>query len=202
MMSAMTRWQRESVPRGDSYDERWRTLAAAGENVHGEADLVTHLLGASGGQVLDAGCGTGRVAIELARRGMAVEGVDADAEMLATAKDKAPEMIWHHGDLATIGEAVPGPFDLILLAGNVMIFLDPGTEQTVLANCARRLAPGGLLVAGFSLRPDRLTLAEYDGKTSASGLRLQNRWATWDREAYADGDYAVSVHGVVSVHAP
>ena len=190
----MTRWQRESVQSGDSYDERWRTLAAAGENIHGEADLVAHLLGDSSGRVLDAGCGTGRVAIELARRGFSVDGVDADADMLATATDKAPELPWHQGDLAHLGDAVAGPFDLILLAGNVMIFLDPGTEQAVLAGCAGRLAPGGLLVAGFSLRPDRLTLDEYDEYAAAAGLVLRDRWATWDRVPYAGDDYAVSAH--------
>ena len=195
MMSPMTRWQRESVPRGDSYDERWRTLAAAGENIHGEADLVTHLLGDGGGRILDAGCGTGRVAIELSRRGFAVQGVDADADMLATARDKAPELPWRLGDLATLDDSVPGPFDLILLAGNVMIFLEPGTEQNVLTACAERLAPEGLLVAGFSLCAGQLTLAEYDQRAAAVGLRLRNRWATWGRVPYAGGDYAVSVHG-------
>ncbi|HEX7827307.1 MAG TPA: SAM-dependent methyltransferase, partial [Mycobacterium sp.] len=58
-----TRWQDTDAPRGDDYDARWRSLAATGQNVHGEADLVESLLRESGGtRVLDAGCGTGRVA--------------------------------------------------------------------------------------------------------------------------------------------
>ncbi|HNA52133.1 MAG TPA: class I SAM-dependent methyltransferase, partial [Mycobacterium sp.] len=81
------RWQRSDAPRGDDYDARWRSLAAAGQNVHGEADLVEALLRESGGtSVLDAGCGTGRVAIELAERGLAVTGVDADPRMLGAAR--------------------------------------------------------------------------------------------------------------------
>ena len=63
----------------DEYDARWDRLAAAGEEVHGEADFVMALRPTS---VLDAGCGTGRVAIELARRGVEVVGVDADPDML------------------------------------------------------------------------------------------------------------------------
>ena len=62
-----TRWQRTEAPRGDDYDARWRSMEAAGHNIHGEADLVEALLADSGGSsVLDAGCGTGRVGIELA----------------------------------------------------------------------------------------------------------------------------------------
>ncbi len=191
-----TRWGQADAPRGDDYDARWRTLAAAGENIHGEADLVQSLV-PGGGCVLDAGCGTGRVAIELARRGVEVVGVDADPAMLAAARTKAPDLDWIEADLAALSttmELAPGPFDLVLLAGNVMIFLEPGTEQRVVDNLAARLVPGGLLVAGFSLRPNRLSLAGYDDLAAAAGLTLLDRWSTWDGAPFTGGDYAVSVH--------
>jgi SAM-dependent methyltransferase len=198
----VTRWQRSEVPRGDDYDARWRKLAASGQNVHGEADLVESLLRESGGtSVLDAGCGTGRVAIELAGRGFSVVGVDVDAPMLAAANSKAPELSWVEADLADLGSAVHGPFDLVLLAGNVMIFLEPGTEARTLAVLAGRLAPGGLLVAGFSVRADRLTLERYDRLAGDAGLQAVSRWATWDGEPFEGGDYAVSVHRRVGVPA-
>jgi SAM-dependent methyltransferase len=191
-----TLWQATDVARGDEYDDRWMALRAAGLNVHGEADLVESLLTAAGGRtVLDAGCGTGRVAIELARRGFVVTGVDADPEMLATARANAPELDWADGDLAdedVVG--LPDRVDLVLLAGNVMIFLESGTEAQVLANLAARLSPGGLLVAGFALQPDRLSLARYDALVGAVGLAPVARWATWDRQPFDGGDYAVSVH--------
>jgi ubiquinone/menaquinone biosynthesis C-methylase UbiE len=89
------RWQRTDAPRGEDYDARWDRLAKAGIGVHGETDLIKSLLQESGGRrVLDAGCGTGRVAIELSRRGYAVVGMDADEQMLAAARAKAPEMCW------------------------------------------------------------------------------------------------------------
>ncbi len=72
------RWLAEAGGRSDTYDRRWEELAAAGQNVHGEADLVESLAPRS---VLDAGCGTGRVAVELARRGIDVVGVDLDASL-------------------------------------------------------------------------------------------------------------------------
>lgn len=191
-----TRWQRSDAPRGADYDARWDSLAADGQNIHGEADLVEALLNDSGGRaVLDAGCGTGRVAIELARRGFTVAGVDADPDMLAAAQAKAPALSWRHGDLADPGAlAGIGPVDLVLLAGNVMIFLEPATESRVLAGLADRLNPGGLLVAGFRLQPDGLTLTRYDEIAAAAGLHRAARWATWDRRPFDGGDYAVSVH--------
>jgi SAM-dependent methyltransferase len=190
-----TRWQRSDAPRGDDYDARWTSLAAQGRNVHGEADLIETLLRESGGtRVLDAGCGTGRVAIALAQRGFSVTGADADALMLAAAQAKAPEQTWVEVDLADPQDRLDLEFDLVVLAGNVMIFLEPGTEPRVLGQLVDRLVPGGLLVAGFQLRPGRLALTDYDDMCASVGLNAVARWATWDREPYTDGDYAVSVH--------
>ena len=164
-------------------------MAAAGQNVHGEADLVESLDPRS---VLDAGCGTGRVAIELARRGLDVTGVDVDASMLRKARAKQPDLPWMLGDLA--GVDLERTFEVVVLAGNVMIFLAPGSEPRVVANLARHLTPGGALVAGFSLEPGRLDLAAYDAHAVEAGLEPAGRWATWDRQPFEGGTYAVSVH--------
>ena len=83
------------------YDERWARMAAAGQNPHGEADLVMRFAPTS---VLDAGCGTGRVAIELARRGVDVVGVDLDDDLLAVAREKAPQLTWVTADLARLAD--------------------------------------------------------------------------------------------------
>ena len=196
MMGRMnTRWHDTSAPRGAEYDARWDDLVASGQDVHGEADLVDSLLPESGSRrVLDAGCGTGRVAIELARRGHRVVGVDADERMLEWASAKAPEIPWVRANLAALGDAVDTTFDVAVLAGNVMLFVELGSEGRVLAQVADRLVPGGLLIAGFSLGADRLSLDDYDRLAQAIGLTLHRRWSTWDRQPYASGDYAVSVH--------
>ncbi|BBY30226.1 class I SAM-dependent methyltransferase [Mycolicibacterium sediminis] len=188
-----TRWQETDAPRGDDYDARWRTLAADGQEIHGEADLVDGLLSEIGGsRVLDAGCGTGRVAIELARRGRTVVGVDLDEAMLDTARAEAPELTWLRSDLTAVAGLADAPFDVVVLAGNVMIFVAPGTEVPVLSALTAQLAPTGLLVAGFQL--DRLPVDRYDAFAADAGLRLVARWATWEREPFTGGDYAVSVH--------
>ena len=186
---AANRWLTEAAGRASIYDERWEQLAAQGASIHGEADFVASLGPRS---VLDAGCGTGRVAIELARRGVEAWGVDIDASMLERARAKASGLEWVLGDLATIELA--RRFDVAVLAGNVMIFLEPGQEAAVVANVSRHLEPGGALVAGFSLDPRRLPLDAYDACCREAGLVLAERWATWERQPFRGGDYAVSVH--------
>ena len=181
----MTTWTGD----GDAYQERFDKLAASGTDVHGEATFVA---GLSPATVLDAGCGTGRVAIELARRGVEVVGADVDRSMLAAARKLAPDLTWVESDLAALdlGRA----FDVVVMAGNVMMFVAPGTHAAVVAGVARHVADAGALVAGFQL--DRgYGLDAYDADCSAAGLALDERFATWDRQPYvAGGGYAVSVH--------
>lgn len=174
---------------GDRYQERFDALAASGVHVHGEADFVTGLGPAS---VLDAGCGTGRVGIELARRGVEVVGVDADPSMVATALRLAPDLTWVTSDLADLD--LGRRFDVVVLAGNVPLFTPPGTQGALVAGCARHLRPGGHLVAGFQLGRG-YTAGEYAAHAAAAGLVAAGRWSTWDRDPFpGDGSYLVAVH--------
>jgi SAM-dependent methyltransferase len=174
---------------GDGYQARFDRLAASGADVHGEATFVRAYAPAS---VLDAGCGTGRVAIELARHGIEAVGVDADPSMLATARRQSPELTWVEADLATLD--LGRSFDLVVLAGNVPLFTPPGTHRALVAGVARHVAPGGRLVAGFSV--DRgYSIDDWNADTVAAGLELAERFATWERDAWVPGAaYAVSVH--------
>ena len=189
-MNGPSRWSGASgVQRGADYDERWARMEAAGVSIHGEADFIGRF---EPGSVLDAGCGTGRVAIELARRGVDTVGVDLDPPMLEAARDKAPDLEWVAADLRTVD--LGKRFDVVAAPGNVMVFLAPGTEGEVVANLADHLAPRGVLVAGFQLG-GRYDLQHYDVDCEAAGLALVERYATWERAPWlAGGDYAVSVH--------
>jgi len=190
MTSNDNRWLNTRRASGDDYDASYLRRAAAGENVHGEVDFIQRFGPAS---VLDAGCGTGRVARELARRGIEVCGVDLDPGMLGTAQRQAPHLDWRLDDLAVVDAG--RRFDLVVMAGNVMIFVTPGTEAGVIANMARHLNAGGRLIAGFQLQSGRLSIEQYDELAAEAGLSLVERWATWDRDTYvAGGSYAVSVH--------
>lgn len=185
----MTRWLDETGgTRGAGYDAAFAELAASGADVHGEAAYVDALL-APRSRVLDAGCGTGRVAVELARRGHAVIGVDSDPSMLSVARTR-PGPRWLDADLADLD--LPDRVDLVVAAGNVVVFLAPGSEAQVVRRLAAHLVPGGLLVSGW--RTDRLPVATYDAWARAAGLAAVARQATWDGAPWRpDADWCVAV---------
>jgi len=196
MMGSVTRWSGETT--GKEYAGRFDALAATGADVHGEATLCESLM-TPDATVLDAGCGTGRVAIRLAERGFACVGVDVDQSMLDVARSRAPRLRWVEADLSTLdlGET----FDLVVAAGNVVPLVAEGTEADTVTRLAAHVGEGGVLVAGFGL--DRahlpsvatsLALEDYDAWCFETGLRLERRLATWDGEPYAGGGYTVSIH--------
>ncbi|MER6064938.1 class I SAM-dependent methyltransferase [Streptomyces sp. NPDC001792] len=199
----MSRWKElTGGTSGQDYAARFAALARSGKDMHGEARFCASLVPA-GARVLDAGCGTGRVMIRLARLGYECVGVDLDASMLAVARKQAPELPWFQADLAEFAPAALGlaaDFDLVVAAGNIFPLLAAGTEAAVVERLAAALRPGGLLVAGFGLDeahlpvPPSITLAEYDDCCATAGLTLVDRFATWDADPYDGGGYAVSVH--------
>jgi SAM-dependent methyltransferase len=185
-------WLESDAPRGEDYDRRFEGLAASGMDMHGEAALVDSY---GPGAIFDAGCGTGRVAIELSRRGHDVVGVDLDPSMLEAARRKAPDVTWVLGDLADPGLDLGRRFDVVVAAGNVLIFVVRGTEGPVLATMSRHLVDGGRVISGYSLRPGGLSVSAHDELAMQAGLVLEDRWSTWDRHPFtAESTYAVSVH--------
>ena len=199
----MTRWQeiaREAAgpDYAREYAERFRALAERGEDPHGEASFLAGLVEPPA-RVLDAGCGTGRVAIRLAELGYAVVGVDVDASMLRQARKEAPELDWRVGDLAELdtGEL----FDLVLVAGNTIALLEPGTLQSVARHLALQVGEGGLLVCGFGLDADHLPgdcpptpLEDVDAAFATAGLEPVDRHSTWGGAPYdAATGYVVTV---------
>ncbi|NEA63866.1 class I SAM-dependent methyltransferase [Streptomyces sp. SID12488] len=187
---------------GEEYAARFARLAESGHDIHGEAAFCAALLKHTA-RILDAGCGTGRIAIRLAELGHHCTGVDVDPSMLAVARRDAPTQEWLLGDLARLDTLGLHPgFDLALAAGNVIPLLAPGTEAAVVRQLADTLRPGGLLVTGMGLDAAHLplpkppvTLAEFDHWCTGAGLTLRQRYATWNGDPYHHGcGYAVSVH--------
>ncbi len=176
---------------GDDYQRRFDRIAASGEDVHGEATFVRAYGPAT---VLDAGCGTGRVGIELARHGIDVVGVDIDASMLATARDRGPDVEWIEADLCALD--LGRTFDVVVLAGNVPLFTPAGTQGALVAATAAHVAAGGVLIAGFSTdwQGREYPVATFDDHLAAAGMTVVERFSTWDRDGWTEGSgYAVTV---------
>ncbi|WP_241562499.1 class I SAM-dependent methyltransferase [Streptomyces hoynatensis] len=121
------------------------------------ADLIARH-GAPGTRLLDLGCGTGKSALGLSRRGFGVTGVDLSPEMLAAARAKegAGEVRFVRGDVRALPDL--GPFDVVTTMGEPFTHL-AGEEELAAAfrGAARALVPGGLFVfdlptAGFNDR--------------------------------------------------
>ncbi|MFC8921951.1 class I SAM-dependent methyltransferase [Cellulosimicrobium sp. NPDC057127] len=177
------------------YVERFRSMAADGADLAGEARLVDAML-PRGARVLDAGCGPGRVGAELAARGHTVVGVDVDPVLVEAARADHPGPDWRVGDLAELdlpAEGVAEPFDAIVCAGNVMTFLAPGTEVEVLRRFAAHLAPQGRAVVGFGAGRGYAADAFF-ADVEAAGLRVDVALATWDLRPYEPtSDFLVAV---------
>lgn len=117
-----------------------------------EVEFLIEELGLSAGaSILDVGCGTGRHAIELARRGYDVTGIDFSEGMLARAKEKARtagvQVTWMHADATQ--EPFAREFDAaVCLCEGAFGLLgstdDPfGQPLAILRNVHRALKPGG-----------------------------------------------------------
>lgn len=177
------------------YDQRWESMAARGENVHGEADAVTRLIerhvvdrvGADGPRVchvLDAGCGTGRLAVELERRGHIVTAIDLDPDMVERARAKSSAIRWLVGDLAKLDDVIDADdgYDVIVMAGNILNFCAPGSQTAIVHNLVRHLAAGGMLVCGWSqeLREDAYLWTDFVRDARELGANLAETWTNWD----------------------
>ncbi|ABK52262.1 Methyltransferase type 12 [Acidothermus cellulolyticus 11B] len=103
------------------------------------------------GRAVDLGCGEGRNAIWLARRGWQVVGVDFSTVALdrarAAARDAGVSVTWVQADLSE-WQPEPGSFDLAVLA---YLHLPAETMSSVLAKAREALRDGGhLLLVGHA----------------------------------------------------
>lgn len=185
----------ENPGHSDWYIERFRSMAEAGDDLHGEARFVD-AMAPRGATILDAGCGTGRVGERLAELGHRVVGVDLDPVLVEAAKQDHPGCTWLVGDLAELDLSTTGVthrFDVAVCAGNVMTFLDPTTRRDVLARVRDHLVDGGRLAVGFGAGRG-YEFDDFFADVAAAGLREELRLATWDLRPFTSGsEFLVAV---------
>jgi SAM-dependent methyltransferase len=117
-----------------------------------DLDFWLRLAQQQGGPVLELGCGTGRVLMELAQHGYQVYGLDRDATMLAFLRTHIPSKqrafihIWQ-ADFAKF--RLEKSFRFILLPCNTLSTLNL-RERNAAFNCVyQHLAPGGVFAASL-----------------------------------------------------
>jgi len=98
--------------------------------------------------VLDVACGGGRHALELARRGYSVEGVDSSATLVAYATRRAYEQSTRarfvRGDMRALDYRQE--FDAVLVMNSSLGFFDDATNGATLEGAAQALVDGGKLL--------------------------------------------------------
>jgi len=152
------------------YGDRW---AAVYDDHFAQLDpgsAVEFLASLAGdGRVLELAIGTGRVALPLAARGIAVEGVDASAAMVERlrAKPGGQSIPVTMGDMAQV--PVSGRFRLVYLVFNTVFgLLSQAHQAECFANVARVLDPGGTFVIECFV-PD-LTRFDHDQRVQARSV--------------------------------
>ncbi len=128
-----------------------QTYDASVSDWPGEIDFYQELAAeanADGQSVLEVACGTGRVAMRLARDGVEVVGLDLSSAMLDVAREKSAgmsNMRWVQGDMRSLelGEA----FGLVIIPGQAFHnMLTVADQIACLKSIRRHLVPGGVLV--------------------------------------------------------
>jgi SAM-dependent methyltransferase len=103
-----------------------------------------------GGPVLELGCGTGRVAIHLARRGHEVVGLDFDPELLAVLEERGAGLPVNTLEAHACDFELEDPASLVLAPTHLLQLLDDSAERAESLRCiAAALRPGGLLAAAI-----------------------------------------------------
>ena len=188
-----TRW--ELAGEGNlGYGQHFAALLAEGADVAGEARLADALVGRHA-RILDVGSGMGRISAALTARGHDVVATEPDPALREQSLSTYGEVpVLPHEALA-----IPPlePFDLIVVVGNVFIYLGEDTERDVLAHLRSLHAPGGRILAGFHLSGIKngsrtYPADEFVADATAAGLSVDWRFGSYELHAPND-EYAVWV---------
>ncbi|MBB5081181.1 SAM-dependent methyltransferase [Nonomuraea endophytica] len=169
----------------------WR--AAVPEELTGdEVGFVVRAAGLRpGSRVLDVACGSGRHALELARRGCLVTGLDVSAEAVAYARVAAGaeglDLDLRRGDMRALPADVVA--EAAICMGNAFGYLDHDATREFLSGLAALVVPGGALVLdygfvaesllpGLSLEEEPMTFGGVEAVSVNEYDVARSRWLT------------------------
>ncbi|MCO8127643.1 class I SAM-dependent methyltransferase [Acidimicrobiia bacterium EGI L10123] len=194
----MTSWMEivaENPGHSSWYIERFRTMAANGDDLEGEARFVDAMV-PRGARILDAGCGPGRVGGALHQRGHQVVGVDVDPALIEAAEQDHPGPTWLVGDLAELdlpSRGIEGGFDVIVCAGNVITFIPAADRRPALEHLGRHLTDDGRIAIGFGDHRG-YGFDEFRADVDAAGLAIELELSTWDIRPFRESsDFMVAL---------
>ena len=195
-----------------SYGDSWADIYDA---VHSNLEHAPHLndipfwveeATASGGPVLELGCGTGRVAIPIAQAGVPVMGLDSSARMLRTARTKARRralsadlLRFVHGDMRAF--RLKRTFDLVIIPfRSFLLLLSVAEQRQALAAIKDHLDPGGRLI--FSAFVPDLELLTGDPETPVHDYQVTDpdtgrRLAVWHQNRYDNFNQIVNARTII-----
>jgi SAM-dependent methyltransferase len=193
--SAWTRLTQENPQHSAAYIQRFKDLAAAGQDLVGEARLVDAMLPRRA-RVLDAGSGTGRIAGYLSEVGHEVVGVDGDPVLVAAAEREHPGPQFLVGDLAELDLPAAGvrePFDVVVCAGNVVTFLAESTRVEVLRRLRVHVVADGRAAIGFGSGRG-YSFDDFLADAAAAGWVPDVLLSSWDLRPFTpDSDFLVAI---------
>jgi SAM-dependent methyltransferase len=212
----------QAKERGGEVAERWRRLAESADSEYARlaapaakvaamarSAYVAPVLAntAPGGLALEAGCGSGTIALALASVGRRVVGLDISAEVAANLRGNAARLAGETGkpfDVSVVVgdvERMPfadGAFDAVINEGVVEHWLDRGARRAVLAEMGRVVRPGGAVVVWVpnGAHP----LVPFWDRTGYPGF-AKSRSAPWHKYNWQELADDLAAAGLVDVEA-
>jgi len=118
-------------------------------------DLLVLLNAKPGERILDVGCGTGQLTAEIAQFGAEVVGIDSSPDMVRTARENFPHVLFEVADAA----ALPYSHEFDVVISNAALHW-VRNQRGAIASIARALKPGGRLVLEMGGRGNLCHLLE------------------------------------------
>lgn len=176
----------------------WKDYAAESEKLHA---IIQQYKQAAGNRLLDVACGTGKH-LEHLRGWYTVEGLDLDAELLKVAAERLPDVPLREGDMLDFD--LGRSFDVVTcLFGSVAYSGTLARLRAAVANMARHVAPGGLLIIEPFLFTENFTPGKISLQTAeVPGLSIARMTVsrTEGEAAYFSFNYLVGTEAGVQYY--